>query len=391
MVINQVNGATVADWDVTGGMLRVRLLDPVTTEVSFVVQGETRLPADGDVNVPLVRVPAAERETGGVAISVLGAGEIEKHLMRGLEPADVSDLADVVAGRESPSMVAFRLRPIAGGEARSLTVSVKRYTPQAVLIANIEEARYRVLAAEDGLMLIDAQYAIRNNQRSFLKVTLPPRATIWSASVAYKPVRPGVAEGDAVLLALEKGRAGEDAPTFAVRITYLQPAGMWADKTPARIVLPALDLPISRTGVVLHLSPRFRIGLQPGAFRLDSDPGPFADALRFNEEGMRGVGGGLSGGTLMAPSAPPPSMAAAPPAPSPGAQLLDLTLKGEGRDAQFKTLIDRYRNEGGGRTVAGTLPVNVSFPELGPSLFLASELTPESEAPSIEFTIRRIK
>ena len=67
-------------------MLRVRLLDPVATELSFVVQGESRLPADGDITVPLVRVPAAERETGGVAISVLGAGEIEKHQMRGLEP-----------------------------------------------------------------------------------------------------------------------------------------------------------------------------------------------------------------------------------------------------------------------------------------------------------------
>ena len=30
MVINQVNGATVADWEINGGLLRVRLLDPVT-------------------------------------------------------------------------------------------------------------------------------------------------------------------------------------------------------------------------------------------------------------------------------------------------------------------------------------------------------------------------
>ena len=59
-------------------MLRVRLLDPVTTEASFVVQGETRAPRDGVVAVPLVRVPAAERETGGVAVDVVGAGEIAR-------------------------------------------------------------------------------------------------------------------------------------------------------------------------------------------------------------------------------------------------------------------------------------------------------------------------
>ena len=368
VVINQVNGATVADWEVTAGLLRVRFLDPVTTEVSFVVQGEGRLPAAGEVTVPLVRVPAAERETGGVAISVLGAGEIEKHQMRGLEPADVSDFADVVADRESPSMVAFRLRPIGGADPRALNVVVKRYTPQAVLIANVEEARYRALIAEDGLLLVEAHYALRNNQRSFLKITLPPGATIWSASVAGKPVRPGVAEGEAVLLALEKGRAGEDAPTFPVRITYLQSIERWIDKGPAALILPALDLPISRTGVELYHSPRFRVGLQPGAFRIDSDPGVFAEALRG---GLRGAGFG------------PPAPAAAPP-PVPA---LDV----EGKSAQFQILIDRYRNEGGGRTVAGSLPVDVMFPMLGPSLFLASELTAESQAPSIDLTIRRIK
>jgi hypothetical protein len=348
----------------------VRLLDPVSTEVSFVVQGESRLAADGEVSVPLVRVPAAERETGGVAISVLGAGEIEKHQMRGLEPADVSDFADVVAGRESPSMVAFRLRPIAGVDARALNVSVKRYTPQAVLIANVEEARYRVLAGEDGLYLVEAHYAVRNNQRSFLKVSLPPRATIWSASVAGKPVRPGVAETDAVLLALEKGRAGEDAPTFVVRITYLQPTGPWTGRMAARLVLPALDLPISRTGVELHHSPRFKIAVEPGMFRLEADPGVFAEALRAT----RGHGFGVA-------ALPPP---AAAPAPIPAVEI-------DSRTSQLQLLIDRFRNEGGGRTVAGALPVEVRFPSLGPSLFMASELTAERQAPSIDFTVRRIK
>ena len=56
-----------------------------------------------------------------------------------------------------------------------------------------------------------------------------------------------------------------------------------------------------------------------------------------------------------------------------------------------QTLIDRYRNEGGGRTVRGTLPVNVTFPSIGPSLFMASELTAEGQAPSFDLTIRRIK
>ena len=378
VVINQVNGATVADWDVKGNLLRVRLLDPVFTELSFVVVGEMRLPPDGDVAVPLVRVPAAERETGGIAISVLGAGEIEKHQMRGLDLTDVSELADVVAGRESPSMVAFRLKPIAGADSRSLLVSVKRYTPQAVLIANVEEARYRAMAAEDGLFLVEAHYAVRNNQRSFLKVTLPARATIWSASVAGRPVRPGVAEGQSVLLALEKGRAGEDAPTFVVRITYLQPVESWLDESRAHLELPALDLPVSRTGVELYHSPRYRASLEPGTFRIESDPGVFAEALRHGR--VAGDGFGLGAGRL-APPLPPPSPAAAPAPPQSAVP----------PDGGFQKLIDRYRNEGGGRTVRGALPIDVTFPSIGPSLFMASELTAEGQAPSFDLSIRRIK
>ena len=49
---------------------------------------------------------------------------------------------------------------------------------------------------------------------------------MWSAKVAGRPIRPGVAERDAVLLPLEKGRAGEEAPTFVVELVYLHRAGV---------------------------------------------------------------------------------------------------------------------------------------------------------------------
>ena len=239
-------------------------------------------------------MPSAERETGGVAVDVAGAGEIRERQTRGLEPADPSELGDAVAGRESPSMIAFRHRPLAGTEARALTVVVVRYTPQAVSIANVEEARYRALASEDGRLLVEARYAVRNNQRSFLKATLPAGSTIWSAQVGGRPIRPGVAETNAVLLPLEKGRANEEAPTFVVELLYLQRIDAWADKGRARLELPALDLPISRTGVELYYSPRFRVEPQPGSFRVDTDPGPFADALRLP---LRATAGGTGAGT----------------------------------------------------------------------------------------------
>jgi hypothetical protein len=191
-------------------------------------------------------VPAAERETGGVAVDVVGAGELAGRDARGFEPADPTELGEVVANRESPSMLAFRGRPVAGIEPRSLTVTVVRYTPQAVLVANVEEARYRTLISEDGRLLVEARYSVRNNQRSFVKVTLPPQSIVWSAEVSGRPIRPGAVEHDAVLLPLEKRRAGEEGPAFVVSIVYLQTVDPWTERGRTRIDLPTLDLPVSR-------------------------------------------------------------------------------------------------------------------------------------------------
>jgi len=353
LAVNYVNGATVADWDVADGLLRVRLLEPAATDVSFVVQADMRAPRDGSIIVPLVRMPSAERESGGVAVDVVGAGEIAGRQVRGLEPADPSELGEVVASRESPSMVAFRLKPIAGGEPRSLAVEVVRYTPQAVLVANVEEARYQALASEDGRLLMHARYAIRNNQRSFLKATLPADAAVWSAEVAGRPIRPGAAGGTSILLPLEKGRAGAETPAFAVDIVYMQRTSEWNDNGQARVELPALDLPVSRTVVQLHYSPRFEVRPLPGTFRPSGDSTPFA------------------------------AMVAAPPPPP--------QSKAEEASSGLQALVDKFRNEPGGRTVVGSLPVHVTFPAVGPSIVLASELTAEGSAPAIDVAFKRTR
>jgi hypothetical protein len=363
LVVNQVDGATVADWGPADGGLWVRLLDPVATTLSFVVQADLRAPRDGRIAIPVVRVPAAERESGGIAIDVVGAGEMVGRHARGLEPADPSELGDVVAGKESPSMAAFRRR--SGGEVPSLTVDVVRYTPQAVLIANVEEARYRALTGEDGRILVEARYAVRNNQRSFLKVTMPAGARVWSASVAGRPTRPGAAEANAVLLPLEKGRAGTEAPTFIVSILYVQATAAWPERGRTRVELPALDLPVSRSGLQLHYSPRYLVVPEPGMFRLEADPGPFAEAFRRPAT----MSGDRSAAAMLSdqPSVPPPARSG------------------------VQALIDQFRAETGGRTIVGVIPLAVSFPTLGPSVFLMSELTPEDRAPIVEIAVKRAR
>lgn len=373
VTINQVSGALVADWQIKNSELYVVFLEPVEHSARFVISGETSLPRDGIIEIPLLRLLNTERETGGVAVEILGAGEIKDQKTKGLEDADATDLGEMVASRQSPALVAFRARSGEAGATRSLSVNVARYDQQAVLMANIEEARYQVLMSADGKELVQARYAVRNNQRNFAKVTLPVGATVWSVSLAGKPVRPGQSPDGSLLLPLEKSRGGDQAPAFAVEILYLTKAPAWTDKGREKVTLPALDLPISRTGLLLYYPPLFRVSAEPGTFHTQEYQNPVSPAL---EPSPVGVGGPID-------------------TRRPYDRLQQATQFQASEDQAKKdatqALLDTFKAKSSAGKVTGILPINVSFPAFGPSIFLVSELTSENQFPAAEFNFQRDK
>jgi len=380
VTINQVLGAMVADWEMKANELSVTFLEPVEQTARFVVTGETRSPREGQIEIPLLRLLNAERETGGVAVEVLGAGEIKDLKSEGLESADATDLGEMVSNRQSPSLAAFRFRSGAANLSRSLSLNVARYTPQAVLLANVSEARYQVLISSEGKSLVHARYAVRNNQRNFLKITLPPGATLWSASLAGKPVRPGQSPDGGLLLPLDKARAGEEAPEFAVEVFYLTRGTAWNDKGQFKLALPALDLPVSRTGLLVYHPPLFKVTPEPGAFRTAPYENPLSAALNPPVT-YSGAAGRVVATTESSPGPPPASS--------------DMDLKDESKlkrsQAATEALVDKFRADSLAGKRAGILPIRVSFPAFGPSLYLVSELTGENQAPSAGLTYQHEK
>ncbi len=361
VTINQVQGALVADWEMKPGELLITFLEPVEQSASFVITGEAALPRDGQMDIPLLRLTGTERDTGGVAVDVLGAGEIKEDSVKtqGLERADASDLGEPVANRQSPALIAYRTRPGDAKSQRSLHITVARYAQQAVLMANIEEARYRVLLTKDGKSLVESRYAVRNNQRNFVKVALPPGATLWSASLSGKPVRPGSAPDGSLLLPLAKSRAGEDASEFALEIVYLLPGASWTDKG---------------------------LSSEPGSFHAESYVNPISSVLVAT----------VAEPAVDTPLAPPPA------APSVGAPtlyesmgmstpLIDNAKDDKQLSTQSQSLVDKFHSTERGARATGILPVRVDFPAYGPSLFLVSELTSENQFPSAELNYQQDK
>ena len=358
LTVNQVSGAMVADWDVSNNELKVSFIEPVQNTARFTLTGELRMPRAGKLDIPLIRIPNAERETGGVAVEVLGAGEIKERRPNGLEDAEAGELGQLISSRQSPSLIAFRLQPSDGKSIRSLSLEVARYTPQAVLTANIEEAEYNTLIAADGKMLVQSRFAVRNNQRNFLKLTLPSTAVLWSASVAGRPIRPGRAPDGSLLLPLEKTRSGEEAPAFIVEVSYLDRTASWTDKGRSRVSLVAVDLPISKSQLLLHHSPLFRLTPAPGNFRIAPYTPPESSALRSQ-----------------------------PSATSTEQQRAEGEIPAD--QAETKQLVAKLRDTKRGARPSRNLPLRVAFPRLGPSIFLISELTSENQTPAVEFDFQR--
>jgi len=251
------------------------------------------------------------------------------------------------------------LQPAEGRTERSLSLDVARYTPQAVLTANIEEAEYSALITVDGKLLVQSRFAVRNNQRNFLKLNLPASASLWSASVAGRPIRPGRAPDGSLLLPLEKSKGGDEAPAFVVEVSYLDHAAAWVDKGRFRLSLVAVDLPISKSHLLLHHPPLFRLTPPPGIsgnFRIANYEVPESEALRTPTQ---------------SPKTPE-------------------TIQSNETEADAtKQLVSQMRDTKRGATPARNLPLRVPFPHFGPSIFLKSELTSENQTPVVELDFQR--
>jgi len=402
VTINQVAGAMVADWETKDGELRVSFLEPAEKNARFIIVGETRSPRDGQIDIPLLRLLNVERETGGLAIEVLGAGEIKRQIPLGLESADPTDLGEIISSRQSPSLIAFRFRSGDAKATRSLAVNVARYTQEAVLLANIEEARYQVLMSDEGKSLVRARYAVRNNQRNFLKVVLPKDAVVWSAALSGKSVRPGQTPDGSLLLPLQKSRAGEEAPAFAVEILYFKAGNKWDENGKLKLDLPALDLPVSRTGIVYYYPPLYKITPEHGLFRTEQFQNPVSAALSETAQSTpAGASPNLpfstqpSTGTVLDRA----SIQRLPQATNDVMDLINviggvIPPGGSGKEktlSETQALVDKYRARSQEGKRAGILPISLSFPTFGPSIFLVNELTAENQSPIIDISYEKNK
>lgn len=293
------------------GGVTITVRDPATRRHQFLV-GLERAHATGsfktDVSFPTLA--GAQREIGEAAIEGGGTIDVNATGDEGLRRMDVREThAALRALGRQPLLAAFRYqrRP---DEARVLALDVKRFADAPILAAVADRVAATTLVTAEGRTLTEVVLSIRNSAQPFMKVTVPPGATMLSVEVAGEAAKPVEgADGTRVPL-LRAGFRPESA--YKVSFVYINAGEAFAKKGDTQIALPKFDVPVTVLEWELFLPDRYSaaasggnviparllpqgIGLQAESGRVWTDSG---NAYRANRGEVAGTIVDASGAAL---------------------------------------------------------------------------------------------
>ncbi|MGV3755373.1 MAG: hypothetical protein ACO1QS_08340 [Verrucomicrobiota bacterium] len=226
-----------SNWQKTTNGYVVTLNTPVSGAYTLLVTYERPFKAQGDtLTFTGARPMDAQSEQGHTLVVSAYQFQVKpSNVSASLLPLETAEVpAEYRLFFDAPILAAYRynsrpfnlqlaLSPLAQGETVSLIVD------RAILATRI---------SQDGEVLTDVRYFVKNRGNPHFRVTLPPETTLWSATVNGATVVP-VKDGDANLIPLP-----QRADPSAVQTLDLKLASR--SKTPSRVMVqaPIVGVPV---------------------------------------------------------------------------------------------------------------------------------------------------
>ncbi len=175
-----------------------------------------------------------ERETGSVAITSAAnlrlAAQPGGDTIRRVDESDLSANDRALITR--PVLMAYKYQ----GPTYGLGVDVTRFDELPVLDAASDRTQLTTVLTEEGQMLSQASFMVKNNDRQFQTFTLPDGADFWGCYVDGQPAKPEK-NGTSLLVPLPRHANRDEA--FAVDIVYAQKIPSLKALTPHAMSLAA--------------------------------------------------------------------------------------------------------------------------------------------------------
>ena len=231
-------------------VLRIRTQYALEASFAFALLAEIELGAtSADLDCPAFRAVGVSREKGFIGAGPKTNVELEEVSRRGtgFSRIDVKELSAPVRADTVRHVLAYKFLH----SGYKLELRVTKHADVAVLVAAVDAAVYDVIVTPEGKHVVQAKMRIRNTERQFLRVHLPPGATVWSTSVAYTPIKPAIDDSGLLMIPL----ANASDTSFDVIVTYVTivPTAALVGSGTIDVVLPVLDLAISHVFVQLQL------------------------------------------------------------------------------------------------------------------------------------------
>lgn len=273
----EIAGADIRRRDREGDEWRVILQKRVSGAYTLTVTWDQAWDArSGAFESPGIEVAGVERETGAIAVIARSPLQVNEKITGGdLLRVDARELPEWAGRAPETTVLAYRyLRP-----GYKFAVAAKRFAEARVLQALVDDARMTTVIADDGQMMTEAAFSVRNNGRQHLEVRLPAGAQVWSAFVDGRPVRPSVREGK-LLLPLERS-SGETA--IAVELTYVGAAKFPRGSGRVALETPAVDVPLKNARWEVYLPADYRYGDFAGTMTHVAETAPVVSQFSFGD------------------------------------------------------------------------------------------------------------
>jgi hypothetical protein len=261
--VTAVSGASLSTSETRNGEIVLTVAEPRAQSHQFLIALE-RAHASGPfmLETGFVSVPVAQRERGEIAVEGVGTLELTAAERDGAQRIDVRELsATLHAFARLPILAAFRYQRTPATRP-TLALAVKKFDDAGVLAAVADHAVATTLITSDGRMLTEVSLQVKNRAQPFLKVTLPPGASIVSVDVAGAAAKP-VLGADGTRVPLLRAGLRADGP-YRVSFVYLHAATPLGRSGEVSMTLPRMDMPVALMDWEVFVPERYSVRIAGG-------------------------------------------------------------------------------------------------------------------------------
>jgi len=254
--VTGVTGRTLDSTETNNGVLTLKVNAPGQRSHQFLISMERSI-SGAKADAPFLSFKGAQRETGEVLVEGTGTMELTATEGGGLKRMDVKEANPYLRSMAHfPPQAAFRYHKQASDNP-TLALEWVRFPDGSVLAAVAESATVTTLVTSEGKSLTEVRLVLKNQAQPFLKVTLPPGASILSADVGGEPVKPVQGPDGSRVPLLRVGFHPTDS--YAVSFVFMHSGAPFARKGGADLSLPSMDIPISLLSWEVFLPEQYKV------------------------------------------------------------------------------------------------------------------------------------